>query len=788
MTDKKEYPFNVNVYCQQRISDIASGRFAFDIPDYQRPYDWTDKNVERLFYDTLTSFSRLDGGTPTLNALNYTFLGSVILVHHDRGATNDKIEEYEVVDGQQRLTTLALVACSLRSELSRHKSTLAKAIVGNEEILEWLNEEISTLISELDKCALGSVTVGGKTSIFPKIIRSGSASQTDNLQSNYVTPIAKFLDEFAQYTEDENAQKLGKKFQPEKFQDESFAAKKLNINYKTINKIVRQINQCEWYSDRDFDQFQMPAIHEMKYQKLFKCLNSCFKDRAKIVSALSKLEAMTDLEHIIRILLFSSHFHSRILLTLIITEDEFAAFDIFDSLNTTGQPITALETLKPRVVLFENEQNGFNKSESESAYEKIKDNIDETTEATLTKQRISRELVTSFSVYIDGSKLGNNPSLQRMFLTTAYQAATKQGPTLARRFMTEIANLCEFKHHYFDCENSATQRAKFNSIKHMEKAKLLSSFITSMNTSMAIPLLFRYWKIKHRSIQGEDEFMEVLHAVTAFIVLRRAATGGTAGIDNDFRALMSLKDVPSAKLTSGNGAGSKLNRNTIGVTELKSGLVQLLETKFPSLDKKSWVERVVQTPLYTKSKPLVRFMMLVAADNALLSKNSAGTWTKPQVKNNKTSGNFLKHDIWIGEEYSTVEHIAPEKPKLSGWDTNLYDTEEIRHRLGNLILLPARENSSIGNQGWKEKKTFYEAAALMTEPEVDQYLDDAKSNGVSFPSKTEKILRKGNKLEILVPLTGVKKFDRKIVDARSENIADLCWKLLWPWLTKPGPH
>ena len=781
---KAKYPFSANVYCQQQISDIGNGRFGFDIPEYQRPYDWTSKNIERLFFDTLTSFSRLEDDSNNLNASDYTFLGGVILVSHNRGASNFEVEKYDVVDGQQRLTTLTLVACSLSSRLRSYRSTLTEEIVGSKPILKWLHQEISTIITGLDKCSLGTVEVGNGTSRFPKIIRSSSANRSDKWQSTYVTPIAKFLNKFSEYTEHENKHGDGKLFHPPKFSDRSTAAKKLHSNYKTIGKLIESINRSKWYSGRDFDQFQMQSIHHKKYQDLFRCIKCHFNDRAKINATLSELENNTDLEHIIRILLFSSHIYTRVLLTLIITSDELAAFDIFDSLNTTGQPITALETLKPRVVSYENKCDGFKKSESESAYEKINDNIDETTEATSTKQSISRELVILFSVYLDGSKLGNSLSLQRTFLITAYQVATNEGRETARRFMTEIANLCEFKHYYFDCPNFAPHRAKFASAKHIERAKLLSSFITSMNTSMAIPLLYRYWRNDHGKIQDETKFMDVLKAVTAFIVLRRAATGGTDGIDGDFRLLMSDKSVPDLNLPTGNGVGPILDHKEVSVGKLKSALVKLLEKKFAGFDKESWIERVIQIPLYKKSQPLVRFMILATADNALPSESVPGTWYKLDLRDNKTSARYFRQSIWTGEEYSTVEHIAPDKPEPEGWDKSLYVNDDIRHRLGNLILLPARENSAIGNQGWQEKRVFYRAATSMTKPEVNQYLDDAANNGITLPSKTQNILRKGNKLEILVPLNDLEKFNEKVVEARAKNIANLCWDFFWPWLTK----
>ena len=72
------------------------------IPDYQRPYRWTTKNVEQLLTDI--NHARITG------KLDY-LLGSVILHHNQANLL-------EIVDGQQRLTTISLIARSLDKEIN----------------------------------------------------------------------------------------------------------------------------------------------------------------------------------------------------------------------------------------------------------------------------------------------------------------------------------------------------------------------------------------------------------------------------------------------------------------------------------------------------------------------------------------------------------------------------------------------------------------------------------------------------------------------------------------------
>jgi len=80
------------------VRGIFDGTNYYRIPDYQRPYDWGDEEIEQLWDDIYSAFESND---------EYYFLGPVILAQTENG-------ELEVVDGQQRLTTLTILFCILR--------------------------------------------------------------------------------------------------------------------------------------------------------------------------------------------------------------------------------------------------------------------------------------------------------------------------------------------------------------------------------------------------------------------------------------------------------------------------------------------------------------------------------------------------------------------------------------------------------------------------------------------------------------------------------------------------
>lgn len=82
----------------------------YTIPMYQRPYSWQKEHVEQLWYDLIESYNNSMQSDDEDYIEDY-FLGSVVLIKNPK-AKNKPI--YDVVDGQQRLTTLTILFCVLR--------------------------------------------------------------------------------------------------------------------------------------------------------------------------------------------------------------------------------------------------------------------------------------------------------------------------------------------------------------------------------------------------------------------------------------------------------------------------------------------------------------------------------------------------------------------------------------------------------------------------------------------------------------------------------------------------
>jgi len=83
----------------QNFHQLLGSNFVFEVPDFQRNYSWEPQQVEELYWDILKSKE---------SDLSH-FIGSLILLRED-GST----KPIQVVDGQQRLTTLFMLIAAIR--------------------------------------------------------------------------------------------------------------------------------------------------------------------------------------------------------------------------------------------------------------------------------------------------------------------------------------------------------------------------------------------------------------------------------------------------------------------------------------------------------------------------------------------------------------------------------------------------------------------------------------------------------------------------------------------------
>ena len=108
MSSKKGQIESAKVVIQEVFS-----RFWFRIPDYQRAYVWGKDEISELIDDVNHASEH--------NPEGQYFLGSMVLCSTARDVDGVDFQEYELLDGQQRLTTLMLMLACIRDRVTDPK-------------------------------------------------------------------------------------------------------------------------------------------------------------------------------------------------------------------------------------------------------------------------------------------------------------------------------------------------------------------------------------------------------------------------------------------------------------------------------------------------------------------------------------------------------------------------------------------------------------------------------------------------------------------------------------------
>ena len=179
---------------QKSICDLFSNKKNFFlIPDYQRPYAWEEKECQVL-WDDIFSFAFPGDSYSNFKSGDEYFLGPIVTFKNEQ----DKLE---IIDGQQRLTTLMLL---LRAFYAKYGNMKDEDSVTTSNIIStciWKTNEFN----KPDKSALkidSEVATDDKKEEFLSILKDGEAP--DTMKSNYAQnyrffqkKIEKFLQEWS---------------------------------------------------------------------------------------------------------------------------------------------------------------------------------------------------------------------------------------------------------------------------------------------------------------------------------------------------------------------------------------------------------------------------------------------------------------------------------------------------------------------------------------------------------------------------------------------------------------
>jgi len=135
---------NTTIHGKDRpIRKVFREDYDLEIPPYQRPYSWSEEEAGDLFSDL---YQEVKGSSRKVNEIDPYFLGSLVLIKEEGNPKS------EVVDGQQRLTTLTILFSALRNHVSEdYADALDKRIMEEGDPLTDQDENVRLSIRERDR-------------------------------------------------------------------------------------------------------------------------------------------------------------------------------------------------------------------------------------------------------------------------------------------------------------------------------------------------------------------------------------------------------------------------------------------------------------------------------------------------------------------------------------------------------------------------------------------------------------------------------------------------------------
>lgn len=171
----------------QKLERIFSPTISFQVPLFQRPYVWTEeRNWQPLWDDILPMMEKSLRGAEVYPH----FLGAVVLEQLEK--QTGSIETREVIDGQQRFTTLQLfliAARDLATKLAskRYISCYSSMVTNNSDIVESEHEVFKLWPTNSDRLAFKVVHAAGSPDAIEEmlLVRGLVAGHASNIIDGY---------------------------------------------------------------------------------------------------------------------------------------------------------------------------------------------------------------------------------------------------------------------------------------------------------------------------------------------------------------------------------------------------------------------------------------------------------------------------------------------------------------------------------------------------------------------------------------------------------------------------
>jgi len=582
------------------------------IPSYQRPYAWNTENIEDLFNTIKNSIEE-----DTFSQIEHkqpAFFGSVIF-------STKNHTEYFIIDGQQRITSFLLILRVMEEKL-------------REEKLE-LNNSLSTLDQEVDKAD----QKGDRKTAKDILTKIRKKQNTLDKYTSLIETINNLLNKT-------NISRLthGKT---------ELSSKDL----ETENEYINYIAGKNFNSSADFKKNKDSILNRI----------NDIMENIDIPSSESKEDEIY--KQVVNYILDSIKF---CLLTIQGEHSEEYAIDVFNTLNSTGEPLTGFEVFKSKIIQFSGE-----KQEIE------RDLFDIESSIKLQKPRrkdlivVTGKLLLYLAIHRDD--YGKNKLSDKNFKE---QNAYIKSNLTKDNFLEVLKDIKSINH--FVVENWLPTKSTYRS--HTQELSTKNSifalkgfdFLREIKHDRVIPVIYK-WSKEHLKDQFDSSnYKKIIELCSAFSCLwRMAHNGGASGIDQEYLTIAkAIKKDPN---------------------QAQAIIRERLEIKFPKED--SWRDQVIHSYV-NKNKSLTKFLLaLISLED--ISLYHSKEWVSFPLSNDRNHRDKIGNTILIPKTEekdfkADLKNNLLELLKDSSFNRDLYpytkvekwDIEKINQRtkqIGQLI-------------------------------------------------------------------------------------------------------
>jgi len=757
---------------------------GFYIPYYQRNYSWDEENAEKLVSDVFSGIKRT-----LTKSNNSVFLGTVIL-HDEKNVTvgihtdtpNLLTKVSNVVDGQQRITSIAMLSCVL-------SHCVANSVVKLKSFVSTV-AEIKNLVTELENeqheiREFFSVEIkknGVQPRLKPLIIRAGDVTSNPvsdqwtlagSGKSFYRSNTSRFLSDFidgiplGNIKLDERITSVIEVFLTQIESETNSADFTLANGLFGANGIV----------DGSLCNFIAYPPDLANVQALGNDEQAAFYGGMLLLAACSFLKN-------------SCH------LVVIECLDLGLAFDMFQSLNATGTPLTAFEVFKPVIVKLWSAGYSITIKSEVDRIEKVFE-----TESTASgKEDLTDKVIVSSALVYNGEVISKKFSDERDWL---FDTLPNQPGSLAKGFVVCLADQADYCYRFILPRKSPKNSGTFSLVSYLQSLGLSAQqsdmsalcvfFLRDAGHQFAHSVLSVFYAKLLRA-QGNAagvniaaaEFLSVCKSTASFFTLWMGALQGRFP-DSEYRQLF---QSATANMSVSAGAANQTETFVKAAFRIALATRNIYDATSPATARMKWVAAAKETAWYSR-KAVCKFALFVASHDAApdLTAGREGFF----INGMPHSADLFNCRAWHASEYEVIEHVATrDQPSTIKYPTHcdqaIYPGNySVVDMIGNLSLLSVQVNSSVYSE-WPDKVFYYWS---LTQPSITAAGPSGAalmaSLGITvLPPSLGALTASSNYLSHLAPLAyrGEKglRWDAAFIDRRSEHLSERIFDSIDAWL------